>query len=435
MTATPAANSMANPESLGNREGVRGYLPLVVILGWWIYCFAVYASGWPIDYERQNFWEVVPFFAACLVGAAGGYRLTSRVSVGVGGEIRSPSAGGRRSAAAFFGLACTLALAVPVARAYSGYGLADFSSALQNQGEAYAQTSSRISEGADARGGIVLAQVAVAPWTLLVVPYFAFMWFASRRYGRFLLLSLAVPILQSVLSGRDMQIGITILALFAAWLVAQRQTAKRVSPKVLTILVVVGVLFLCAVSARKMSRTPDAPICPVGALSCTFPDPHPSLLDTTLAYTASYSAQGFEGLGRAMRGTWEFGGGIGHSPALVRALEPVYDVSDSGAISSQLPSLGWSATGFWSTGFADYADDVPWALVPVLMALLAAFLGMSWRVALQTADPIAMTVFAYTWVSLFLMPQNLVLAISGPLYVGYLVLVAAFLLRVKRVKS
>jgi hypothetical protein len=145
---------------------------------------------------------------------------------------------------------------------------------------------------------------------------------------------------------------------------------------------------------------------------------------------ASYASQGFEGLGHAFNATWSFGGGYSHSPAVASIVKSVFGVTHHEVVTEQLTRLGWSSTGLWSTGFAAIANDVPWVLVPLVLAAQGALLALAWKAALSEGDWLSTAVLAYTFFTLLFMPLTLQLATSGPLYVGYTVLVAAFLIRI-----
>jgi hypothetical protein len=58
---------------------------------------------------------------------------------------------------------------------------------------------------------------------------------------------------------------------------------------------------------------------------------------------------------------------------------------------------------------------------------MAAFLALAWRRSVRSGDWLSVTVFAYSWFTMWLLTQNLQLATSGPLYLGYLALCLLFL--------
>jgi hypothetical protein len=68
-------------------------------------------------------------------------------------------------------------------------------------------------------------------------------------------------------------------------------------------------------------------------------------------------------------------------------------------------------------------------LILVVVALQSVLLAFALRAVLSKGDWLSLAIFAYSFLSLFFMPMNLQLAISGPLYIGYVVLVVVFIAR------
>ena len=141
-----------------------------------------------------------------------------------------------------------------------------------------------------------------------------------------------------------------------------------------------------------------------------------------------------EGLGRALSGVWAFGGGYRHSPVLTTIADSA-GLPHARVITDQLQSNGWSATDYWSTGWAWMANDVPWVLVPVVVIALAASLGLIWRRAVRDADWLSVTLFCHAWLTMFFLAQNNVLTIDGPTYFGFLGLCVVFVAREARRRS
>ena len=75
------------------------------------------------------------------------------------------------------------------------------------------------------------------------------------------------------------------------------------------------------------------------------------------------------------------------------------------------------------------ANDVPWPLIPIVIAGQAALMAFAWRRSISMGDWLSTTVFSYSLFTLISMPMTLQLATSGPLYLGYVALSAWFVLR------
>jgi hypothetical protein len=180
---------------------------------------------------------------------------------------------------------------------------------------------------------------------------------------------------------------------------------------------------------RKLSRGSFAATCTPGSLDCGNLDETSSPIDAVLRFFGTYATQSYEGLGRALNGTWSFGGGYSHSAALRGVIEPIFGTRADPVITDQLERFDWSASERWSTGLAFLANDVPWALVPVVVGLQAVLLVVLWRSAVREAHWATVTLFAYSWLSMFFLMQNLQLAISGPIYLGYMILLVYVAIR------
>ncbi|TFD30222.1 hypothetical protein [Cryobacterium cryoconiti] len=327
------------------------------------------------------------------------------------------------------GFIASLLLVIPMSQAYSGFSVLNLGDALNDQAGAYAQSSERILEGFDARSGIVLLQTVLAPFTLTALPYLAMSWFERRKHGLLFLSVLAAPTLMGILVARDQQIGLSGIVVFGAWVLSRvrRRMPLRRPEKLVLFLLAVGLFF--AFGARKALRSGNVPLCPPGATECAVAHNHPSAFEVAGIYFSSYASQGLEGLGRALDATWTFGGGLSHSQALASMVNSLLGVNPQAVVTSQLFKLEWSDSWYWSTALTSLANDVPWIFVPVVIGLQAAVLGLVWRSAIEDGDWLSITVFCYTWLGLLFVPQNLQLAISGPTYVGYIVLLSSYLIR------
>jgi hypothetical protein len=397
------------------------WLPVATLVIWWLICFGFYFTKWPISWAQTNFGLVCAMFLSSLIAMILGERLGSRSDVDT--TIRDLEQANSRIP--LIGLAILVALFIPMTQAYSGYGIGNLSDALSSQSDAYNQTTQLIMEGSGSRRVLLILQTLTAPLTLMALPYFALTWFQNRRNGRYFLLALALPLSMSVLTGRNQQLGITVLLTVAAWILSKIRQGQTINLRELRKAGLALAAILVVIAARLSDRTGGRISCMQGADNCTSGISHGTLWTYVTTALPNYASQGFEGLGRAFNGAWHFGGGVSHSPALSVFL----GVEQQVTVTTQLDLHDWSSTGYWSTAFTGIANDVPWILVPVVIGVQAYLLGKSWRSATQLGDPLSTTVAALTWVSLFYTPQNLQLAISGPTYIGYLVLIFIYVLR------
>jgi hypothetical protein len=418
------------PEHSGPVSRFMGGLPMLAIVLWWLVCFAFYVTGWPIQYNRGNVGTVSLLFGSTLVlVAASFFFIVWRKPL----EVRVHADAPERARLPWFvvaGVVAVIVLYFPMTATYSGYNFWEILPALADQNEAYYLGSARIAEGYGPRALVVVAQAALAPLTLVVLPYLALRWFERKRPMMLVALAavLATSVFMSILTGRDFQLVLSAVLIACAWLVARVRRGIVFAWIDLWVVLGAGIVGGGVFGLRKFARMNGVAFCPQGADVCAIPHT-PTLWESITVTVASYASQGFEGMGRALNAEWVFGGGYSHSPALAGILKTLLGVSNDGVVTSQLDSLGWSETGYWSTGFTLIANDVPWALIPVVVALQSVLLAFAWRAVVSKGDWLSLAIFAYSFLSLLFMPMNLQLAISGPIYIGYVVLVVVFIAR------
>lgn len=427
------------PPVAGYSEPIRAlfaYAPVILVLIWWLIGFLTYITGWPIAYTRQNAGGVTALVLGTLIATAAGFLLASR---GRRVTVIPTAASPRLPWPVLVGFVGTVVLLVPFSELYSGYHLWEIGSALADQGAAYLEASERIAEGTSSRLAFVAVQALLAPFTMAALPYLALSWFERRRHPVLLILTLAVAAATSILVGRDFQIVLAAVLVFCAWLVSRIRRRIFFGWKDAAVLGAGAAIYVVAFVMRKLSRNlfPQISICPPGVENCVpgATAPAPTILDSIVVYFATYASQSFEGLGRALNGDWSFGGGYSHSLALKGIVEGVLGERSQPVITDQLDRFGWSAVEHWSTGLAFLANDVPWVVVPLIVGIQGAFLAIVWKSAVRRADWLSITLFGYSWLSLFFMMQNLQLAVSGPIYFGYWVLVVLYLVRFLRERT
>ncbi len=415
----------------GDIRAVFAFGPIILVLAWWLVGFLMYISGWPIPYTRQNAAGVAALVLSATVLTAGAFLLGSHGRR----MLVVPEPASKIPWPALLGFIATVALLIPFSELYSGYHLWEIGKALSDQGAAYLAASDRIAEGTGSRLVFVGVQSLLSPFTMAALPYFAFSWFEQRRHPLFLLGTLATAVATSVLVGRDFQVVVAAVLVFCAWLVSRIRRRVFFSWRDAAVLGAAALVYVIAFAFRKLSRNlfPQISTCPPGVDNCvTGAQPHPSVLDSVVVYFSTYASQSFEGLGRALNGAWSFGGGYSHSLALRGIIENFVGRRPEPVITDQLERFGWSAVEHWSTGLAFLANDIPWVLVPLIVGVQAIFLAFVWKSAIRRGDWLSITLFGYTWLSLFFMMQNLQLAISGPIYLGYWALVIVYVIRAVR---
>ncbi|WP_345801887.1 hypothetical protein AAIB33_01930 [Microbacterium sp. AZCO] len=399
-------------------------MPIAIVLAWWVIGLFFYLAGWPVPYRRVNAGLVAALVSASAVLAGCAYLVVSRRAPA--GVI--PNRSRRAPVIVVVGIFASVLLLFPWAETYSAFHAWELLGALQDQGRAFLGSSERIDQGSGSRLLVIAAQVLAAPATMAVIPFTALAWFERRAHGVYLLAGLSVQAAMSILVGRDTYVVSAGILCAAGWYVARVRRASMPGWRAVLIIAAGTVLFLVVFGARKLSRGVREQLCLPGADRCVTDGP-PTLWDSVAASFVTYSSQSMEGLGRAFLGNWAFGGGYRHSQALGGIVKTLMGGGGPDVITDQLTAHDWSDTAYWSTGFAWIANDVPWILVPVFVAIAAAFVALAWRRVVRWGDWLSASVFGYGWFALFFLAQNLTLATSGPLYVGYIVLAVLFLAR------
>lgn len=397
--------------------------PLVFVLIWWCICTTMFVMGWPIPYVRTNVILVVSMIFSCAIFLSVGFICATPKSLSAA-PMRSTY-----SRPAIFGLLASVVLIGPIVSTYSGFALDEVGTALADQGAAFEQSTQRILEGTESRTGLLLVQAALAPFTLVALPFAAIYWFENRRGLPAFLVALGVPVVTSVMVGRDQQVGWSLIVLGATWILSRIRRGIGIRGRDVAAIGAIVAIFSVLFALRKSSRGASGPVCPPGATQCLGLAEDRNIFEAAFQSMSAYMSQGLEGLGRAFNAEWVFGGGLAHSPAVYDLLSRIFGFTEAPTVSTQLGDVEWSATWYWSTAIMSIANDVPWALIPIVFFFLGLLLGSSWVWALREGDFLSLGVFVLTWLCVIYTPQNLQLAASGPTYIGYVVLVTVFLIR------
>lgn len=408
--------TQGNPLALS----VRGAnTPLAAVVLWWSMCYLFYAAQWPIRYSHVNFYKVSILFWVCAAALVIGYRssvVRSRQWTAAGVGDKWPR----------WGLLLIFATFVPMVNSYSGLGVSQVGGALGDQSAAYQQTTDVINQGSSSRATLIIILTLAAPFTMAAPAYFMTRAFNGNRIDVICAaLSVAPSLVLSVLTGRNQLFGVTVILCGASWLVASYRARGRLSIRGLLMASGAAAFVIYLISLRKQARMNGRYICRPGQLNCDHADT--GVVQNAIGTLASYGSQGFEGLGRAMEGTWGFGGGFSHSPALKNMILGGSQGSTQ-TITDQLSFYGWSDKAYWSTAISQVANDVPWILIPVIFWCAGVLYGKLWRASVNTGDALYVTLFGYVVMALLFVPQNYQLGASGPTYIGFmLLLLLAFL--------
>jgi hypothetical protein len=121
--------------------------------------------------------------------------------------------------------------------------------------------------------------------------------------------------------------------------------------------------------------------------------------------------------------------GVGNSMFLFRQAARV---SGDGSILRRpypvrIEQYGWDAYGLWSSIYPWLASDVSFPGVIAVVFLIGRLFGMSWLDTIGGANPLAVVTFAHFIIMLFYFPANNQLMQSGEDFVGFWVILVAWL--------
>jgi len=119
-------------------------------------------------------------------------------------------------------------------------------------------------------------------------------------------------------------------------------------------------------------------------------------------------SQGYYGLTLAMQQKFESTFGVGHSPTLLGLYETLTgDRRLAGrAYTMKIAREGWLPEYFWSTGIIWFANDLGFAGVLPLLALIGFYWGRSWRDATAGQNDAAAVLFCLFMVMMVYLPAN-----------------------------
>ncbi len=391
-----------------------------------LFVFAFGPFDWPVD----NWLILLGFMAAVMLALWLGFRFALARPAAAGSC--HPSCDPWRQII-LFGSAMSVIILFVAAPVYTGRMPWEVLSALGDQGAAYDAMQDQLELTAGARGPVALARILTWPLVFAVIPLGVLHWRELRAGWRMLVLTTLGSIaVSSILRGTDREIAdlMAMIGSASAVLVARTMVHEglvlrkllyrfRLAAVVgLALIAVAGALFIQRKEERAANTTT---LCvaqsqqePAG-FCADFDHPWFALLGLddwqryALSMAAAYFSQGYYGLSLALdlpefRSTR----GLGNAPFAMAAYtsltgdETLYQNS----YTFRLREAGWSDEHEWSTMFPWLANDISFPAVPLLMLLIGAGFGASWRDAVFSRDDRAAVVFAVFAIMMGYLPAN-----------------------------
>lgn len=399
---------------------------MLIVVSFQVFTSILFFSDFIIEYPNRNDFLLLLLLSSILVFFMGGYAVGIRMPI----PVRRPI---NVNVLAHIGLISMAALLIPSIHAYTGSEITDFMSRATNPGEAHSEMIRVASQPREERIVLLAAKTLVSPFTVTVIPFFAYQVFQRRRHLSRYLIAIGLLVVFSVFRGTDKElIDIVILSVAASLAPLSLNLRKVFTARVFRLTVALALMFSITIAAfgfRKTDRVGEvAERCFTKTSICySFEVMGRSGVGArTLVFLWSYLTQGYYGLSVALDAEFRPGYGLGHSRPLTY-LASRMGVGPMEVTTDQLDSLGWSSKGAWSTGIAWIGNDVPFFLIPIVFGMIGILSGVAWIVTLRYGDGLALVIFCYLFYTMIYMPANLQLAQIGDAYLGVLSLSAVFI--------
>jgi hypothetical protein len=399
-------------------------LPIRLVLFYVAATFFVFALGpfeWPVD----NWASLIAFLGLSMACLWVGFRYA------IASAPRECAAIDPRWII-ILGSMAAVALLFIAAPVYTGKMPWQVLDALREQGVAYSTLQEQLELTSGSRGPIALARILTWPFVFGGMLLGILQWTYLRAGFRLLIVVILLSILvSSILRGTDREgadllvvISSSIGVLGARELVHRDSSLRRMAHVAKHAIIAVFILLVATATLfvqRKEGRFVDAATLCIAqseqdpGICADFAYAPFVLFDIDERYrfaasiAAAYFSQGYYGLSLALdigdfQSTW----GIGHAPFVAALYTSLTGDGElyTHSYTYRLRDVGWSDENQWSTMFPWLANDISFFGVPVLMLLIGAAFGASWRDAVFASDDRAAVVFAIFCIMLVYLPAN-----------------------------
>lgn len=390
----------------------RRWSPLVMATGYTAITLGLYLWG-PLPWAKDNLFNVVTIIVSTGFAFTFGYVASAGRPVTLEAPLRRVT-----SIRIIVWGAGLNVLTLPIAiYGYTGSSITDVSFSLARQGEVYlTRYQYLIDEPTSvARTSAAVSRSVVAPLVAGGLALLAFHWpTLSIRVRALGLTSVAAQLVYSLSRGTDKEVIDLLIVIAAVAIVRGSKTFLKMVLR-LTVLCLVIVLVFGLFTSRREARLGDRlSRCQLNAGICAESPSTSPIAETVgvenyfgLVSLTSYVTQGYHGLDLAVDGVFPAMYGVGNNAALTRLVETVGGTDiDSSSYQNQLLSDGWDPRHSWSSGYAWFANDISFFLLPVLWYFLGWFFQSSFRAARDRASDRGFVVFWYLVLLIIYMPAN-----------------------------
>jgi hypothetical protein len=317
---------------------------------------------------------------------------------------------------------------VPISRVYTGRWPWEVMSVIGQQGEAYRALQEQLELTTGQRGLIAIVRAIFSPLTFAVVPLGLIHWARLSWFQRsFVVLSVFVTILISLLRGTDREFADLAIVAMGALLIAIARSKSETSGVIMVFVrrywpvVIVGVLFVTMAaslfSERKSERLGNVENRTVACVNtsnmCADLDaplikwmPQSARFATSLFILST--ASGFYGLEIAMEKDFKPTYGVGHSPAALAIYELITGDNQMARRTYTYRNgyEGWSELNYWSTLMAWLANDLGFPGTLVAIFFIGWIFGRTWRSATVGNSDAAGVLFCALMITMFYLTAN-----------------------------
>ena len=390
---------------------------LCVLLG----LFLIWPINWQI-FHASDWWRLIAYILACYMLIAVGYMLAT-------GPVRRVAEPFKHTEWVIIGGAIAAAiLVVPISRVYTGRWPWEVMSVIGQQGEAYRTLQEQLELTTGQRGLIAIIRAVFSPLTFAVVPLGLVHWTRLTWFQRsFVVLSVLVTILISLLRGTDREFADLAIVAVGALLIAVARSNSETSGAIMVFVrrywpvVIVGVLFVTMAaslfSERKSARLGNVENRTVACVNtsniCANLDaplirwmPQEARFATSLFILST--ASGFYGLEIAMEKEFKPTYGVGHSPAAIAVYELLTGDTEMARRTYTYRNGfdGWSELNYWSTLMAWLANDLGFPGTLVAILFIGWIFGRTWRSATVGNSDAAAVLFCALMITMFYLTAN-----------------------------
>lgn len=441
-------------------KGITRFAPLIVQGGFFVITILLFAFG-PLDWNLKNPLKLYGFLALCIIALTGGYLLavykTKTYTKPVGINIQK---------LLIFGAVVYILMYIPTVYITTGKFYPDIYTGITNTGLAY-RTSKMFNETASPV--ILYVRMLLSPAMIFITPIT--LYFISKLSLKGRIFGISVIVLTTCLGiaqGINKNVAdITaqlVLALLIVMFAANGKTRKAIWSyrlKILAIILIICLLFVLYYANGMTNRvTTDLESDPAlkehigdkddkidkdkitDAINATAQFSFgtqkenyflnkilPSRAVSIVSFLCSYLSHGYNGLSFALEEDFTSTYGLGFSDffrhnflKIIGKSDVEDDVKDQ-TYYGKIGSKGWPTGAVWSTFFVYPASDIGFIATILLVAVIGFLFGLSWKHALTTQNPFALTSFFGFSTMIFYFSANNQMFQGGENFIGFIVMI------------